>query len=39
MIRRSSKMATMAAILDLVSIDFLNNAWVNWSDFWVAHWG
>jgi hypothetical protein len=29
-------MAVMAAILDLVSIDFLTNAW---SDFLVAHWG
>jgi hypothetical protein len=24
----------MATILDLVSIDFLTNAWVDWSDFW-----
>jgi hypothetical protein len=23
----------MAAILDLVSIDFLTNAWIDWSDF------
>jgi hypothetical protein len=30
-------MAAMPAILDLVSIDFLTNAWVNWSDFLVAH--
>jgi hypothetical protein len=30
----SSKMAAMA-ILDLVSIDFLTNAW----SFLVAHWG
>jgi hypothetical protein len=30
----SSKMAAMPAILDLVSIDFLTNAWVDWSDFW-----
>jgi 1,2-phenylacetyl-CoA epoxidase catalytic subunit len=22
----------------LVSVDFLTNAWVNWSDFLVAHW-
>jgi hypothetical protein len=32
-------MTAMAAILDLVSIDFLTNAWVDWSDFLVAHWG
>jgi hypothetical protein len=38
-LRRSSKMATMAAILDLVSVDFLTNAWVDWSVFLVAHWG
>jgi hypothetical protein len=36
---RSSRMAAMAAILDLVSIDFLTNAWVDWSDSLVAHWG
>jgi hypothetical protein len=35
----SSKMATTAAILDLVSVEFLTNVWVDWSDFWVAHWG
>jgi hypothetical protein len=27
-------MATKAAILDLVSVDFLTNAWVDWSNFW-----
>jgi hypothetical protein len=32
--RHSSKMAATAAILDLVSIDFLANAWVNLSDIW-----
>jgi hypothetical protein len=32
-------MATTAAIFDLVSVDFLTNAWVDWSDFLVAHWG
>jgi hypothetical protein len=32
-------MAATPAILDLVSIDFLTNAWVDWSDFLVAHWG
>jgi hypothetical protein len=32
-------MAAMAAILDLVSVDFLTNAWVDWSNFLVAHWG
>jgi hypothetical protein len=38
-LRRSSKMAAMATILDLVSIDFLTNAWVDWFNFLVAHWG
>jgi hypothetical protein len=32
-------MAATPAILDLVSIDFPTNAWVDWSDFLVAHWG
>jgi hypothetical protein len=32
-------MATTAAILDLVSIDFLINASVDWSYFLVAHSG
>jgi hypothetical protein len=32
-------MAAMPAILDLVSIDFLTNAWVDWSDFFVPHLG
>jgi hypothetical protein len=32
-------MAGTAAILDLVSIDFLTNVWADWSDFSVAHWG
>jgi hypothetical protein len=32
-------MAATAAILDLVSVDILTNAWVDWSDFLVAHWG
>jgi hypothetical protein len=27
-------MAATAAILDLVSVDFLTNAWVDWSEFW-----
>jgi hypothetical protein len=35
---RSSKMAATAAILDLVSVDFVTVC-VDWSDFWVAHWG
>jgi hypothetical protein len=26
-------MAAMAAILDLVSVGYLMNAWVDWSDF------
>jgi hypothetical protein len=34
-LRHSSKMAATAAILDLVSIDFLTN----WSNFLLAHWG
>jgi hypothetical protein len=32
-------MAAMATILDLFSVDFLTDAWVDWSDFLVAHWG
>jgi hypothetical protein len=32
-------MAAMAAILALVSVDYLTNACVDWSDFFVAHWG
>jgi hypothetical protein len=32
-------MAAMPTILDFVSIDFLTNTWVGWSDFLVAHWG
>jgi hypothetical protein len=31
-LRRSSKMAATATILDLVSVDNLTNAWVDWSD-------
>jgi hypothetical protein len=31
--RRSFKMAATAAILDLVSVDYLTNTWVDWSDF------
>jgi hypothetical protein len=34
-----TNMAAMAAILDLVSIDYLTNACVDRSDFFVAHWG
>jgi hypothetical protein len=34
--RRSFKMATMSTILDLVSVHYLMNASVNWSDF-LAH--
>jgi hypothetical protein len=34
-----SAWAAMAANLDLVSIDYLTNAWVIWSDFFVAYWG
>jgi hypothetical protein len=29
----------MATILDLVSVDFLTNAWVDWSNFWWHIWG
>jgi hypothetical protein len=36
---RPFKMAVMAAILDLVSVDYLTNASVYWSDFFVAYWG
>jgi hypothetical protein len=36
---RSSKMAASTAILDLVSIDYLTNAWVDWSNLFVAYWG
>jgi hypothetical protein len=32
-------MAGTAVILDLVSVDFLTYAWVDWSDFSVAYWG
>jgi hypothetical protein len=32
-------MAATAAIFDLVSVDFLTNASVDWSNFLVAHWG
>jgi hypothetical protein len=31
-------MATMVAILDLVSVDYLTNALVDWSDLFVAYW-
>jgi hypothetical protein len=37
--RRSSNMSATAAILDLVSVDYLTNACVVWSDFMVTHWG
>jgi hypothetical protein len=30
-------MTAMAAILDLVSLDYLTNAWDDWSDFFVAY--
>jgi hypothetical protein len=29
-------MAATAAILDLVSVDYLTNAWLNWSDVWLT---
>jgi hypothetical protein len=32
-------MAATAAIMNLVSVYFLTNAWVDWSDFLAAHWG
>jgi hypothetical protein len=31
-------MAATATILDLVSIDYLTNTCVDWSNFFVAHW-
>jgi hypothetical protein len=34
----SSKTAATPIILDSVFLDFLTNAWVDWSDFLVAHW-
>jgi hypothetical protein len=34
----SFKMAATAPILDLVSVDYLTNGWVDWSDFFVAYW-
>jgi hypothetical protein len=34
--RRSFKMAATAPILDLVSVDYLTNPWVDWSNFFVA---
>jgi hypothetical protein len=37
--RRSFKMAATAAILDFVSVDYLANARVDWSDLFVAYWG
>jgi hypothetical protein len=38
-LRHSSNIAAMAPILDLVSVDYLTDACVDWSDFFVAHWG
>jgi hypothetical protein len=32
-------MAATAAILDLASVDYRTNAWVDWSDFSAAYWG
>jgi hypothetical protein len=32
-------MAAVAAILDLISVGYLTNAWVDWSDFFVGNWG
>jgi hypothetical protein len=37
--RCSFKMVAVAAILYLVPINYLTNAWVNRSDFFVAYWG
>jgi hypothetical protein len=31
-------MAATATILKLVSVDYLTNAWVEWSDFFLAYW-
>jgi hypothetical protein len=36
--RHLFKMASTAAILDLVSVDYLTNASVDWSDLFVAYW-
>jgi hypothetical protein len=33
------KLATTAAILDFASVDYLTNAYVDWSDLFVAYWG
>jgi hypothetical protein len=38
-LHRSSKMAVTAAMLAFVSVDYLTNTWVNWSDIFVACWG
>jgi hypothetical protein len=35
----SFKMVTMAAKFDLVSVNYLMNAWVDRADFFVAYWG
>jgi hypothetical protein len=32
-------MAAVAAILYLISVDYLTNAWVDWSNFFVGNWG
>jgi hypothetical protein len=32
-------MAATATILKLVSVGCLTNAWVDWSDFFLAYWG
>jgi hypothetical protein len=37
--RHSFMMAATAAILDFISVNYLTNAWVNWSDLFVAYWG
>jgi hypothetical protein len=37
--RPSFNMSATAAIFDFVSVHYLANAWVNWSDLFVAYWG
>jgi hypothetical protein len=32
-------MVPTAAILDLVSVDYLTNTWDTWSEFFVVYWG
>jgi hypothetical protein len=36
--RRSFKMTALATILELVSVDYLTDTCIDWSDFFVAYW-